>query len=619
MIQGSPPMDRREHYLPTRSWMPLGVLGLGILSVILLLLTDQLRQRSIVRDLELLKAIGEIQEDAAISHLWLEEYVTGDQVDVLDIYERLDRAERRALDMIGQEGPPGRPSGRPRTPALEDEAMLRRANSLSSNIGEFRKISFERQAGFDQGLPVGIGSAMDVRYDAVFAGLLEDAEALEESLDAQMQASRELSRLLFRGILVAWCVLIGVATFGLWTRERRRRQMEAALQESQYQLTQSQKMDAVGRLAGGLAHDLNNYLAAVRGQCELVTMRHGTDTWIGGKMDAAIRVVNKASVLIDRLQTFSRKQPLQLEVLSLNTVVAGLEKVMAPSVGENIHLQSDLPEGLWNIRIDPTQIEQVLVNFVLNAQEAMPDGGLLRIRTANAGSSPPEQEEVLLEVSDTGTGIPKELKDKIFEPFMSTKGQDGRRGLGLAIVYSIVEQHRGRLVVESEEGAGTTFRAYFPRCAETLTVSEVPNDLQDEGLQGSECILLVDDNDEFRESTRSLLGALGYRVLCATSGQEALEVFDRHEDEIELVMTDVVMHGMSGPEVLARIRERRDVKALLLSGHTDNMTVRAGVVRGEVHFLKKLFSGRSMARVVRELLDGERLTPSQETSTDPGG
>ncbi|MCB1032648.1 MAG: response regulator, partial [Acidobacteria bacterium] len=504
-------------------------------------------------------------------------------------------------DLTGQTAPG---QGFFHTPALTDPAMLALAASLASNIDEFRQISFERHEGFDQGADVGIGSSMDVRYDAVFGRLLADAESLESSLEVQMRDSRNLARGVFRGGVVAWCLVVGVATFGLWTRERRRLLAVEALRHSQHQLAQSQKMDAVGRLAGGLAHDLNNYLAAVRGQCELVALRHGSDAWIGAKMDAAIRVVNKASVLIERLQTFSRKQPLQLEVLNLNPVVSSLEKMMAPSVGENIRLETALASDLWNIRIDPTQIEQVLVNFVLNAQEAMPDGGSIRIRTANTTSSQPSREEVLLEVTDTGTGIPDHLKDKIFEPFLSTKGQDGRRGLGLAIVYSIVEQQGGRLEVESAEGEGTTFRVFLPRCSDPVTFAEASTQLDDTALKGTECILLVDDNDDFRESTRNLLEALGYRVLCATGGDEALEVFRHHASDIELVLTDVVMPGMNGPELLARMREQRDIKALLLSGHTDNITVRAGVDQGEVHFLKKLFFGRSMAVAVRELLDG---------------
>lgn len=607
------PHDDPTGMSPPRSRMPLGVLGLGILSVLLLLLMDQLRQRSTVRDLELLKAVGEIQEDAAISHLWLEEYVSGDEVDVLDIYDRLDRAERRILDMTGREGP----YGARRTPALTDPSMLRTAASLAANIDEFRNLSFERQGGFDEGEDVGIGSNMDIRYDAVFGLLIHDAETLEAALDAHMLSSRALSRAMFRGILVAWCALIGVATFGLMTRERRRRQAEAALRESQYQLVQSQKLDAVGRLAGGLAHDLNNYLAAVSGQCELVHMRHGSDTWVGAKMDAAIRVVNKASVLIERLQTFSRKQPLQLEVLNLNQVLAGLEKVMTPSIGVDTRLESDLAEDLWNIRIDPSQIEQIVINFVLNAQEAMPSGGGIRIRTANTESDHLPHQEVMLEVSDTGTGIPAALQDRIFEPFLSTKSQDGRRGLGLAIVYSIVEQHSGRLEVESEEGVGTTFRVFFPRSLEPLTLLEPPQELRVEDLRGDECILLVDDNDEFRVSTRSFLRALGYRVLSASNGQEALAIFERFSDQIDLVLTDVVMPGMNGPQLLSRIRERREVKALLMSGHTDNITVRAGVVEGEVHFFKKLHTGRGLARAVRELLDGEQPGTVAGSASDP--
>lgn len=579
--------------------MPLAVLGLGILAAALLLGTDQIRQRAIVEDLELLKAVGEIELGAATSHLWLEEYVTGDEVDVLDIYENLDRSQGLVRAMLGERSSAG---GVPVAPLLE-EPYFATARSLAADIEEFRELSIVRQTGFEAGQLVGIGSAIDVQYDAVFRDLLTHAQSLATTLEQRMVRSRERSRLVFQGILLAWCGIVGFATFGLWTRERRRLQAESALRDSQAQLIQSQKMDAVGRLAGGLAHDINNYLAAVRGHCELVSMRRGDDPWISRKMDAAIRVVEKSSGLIDRLQTFSRQENLQLEVININRIIEGLEKVMGPSVGEEIRIETQLAEDLWNIKIDPSQIEQVLVNFLLNAQEAMPDGGSLTLATSNISHADSAAEEVLIRVSDTGGGIPSELRDKIFEPFVTTKADDGRRGLGLAIVYSIVKQHAGRIKVESSVGKGTTFEVYFPRVLEPETLAEAVGMESEEELRGTECLLLVDDNEEFRRSTRNLLAALGYEVLSAGDGAEALEIFEQRQEEIQLVLTDVVMPGLSGPEVVERMRRQRPVKALFMSAHTDKITLRHGIAEGQVHFVKKLFSAKELARLVRELLD----------------
>ena len=587
--------------------LPLSVLAVGLLSIAMLVGTDRIRHRSIVRDNAYVKAVAEIQRDVAISHLWLEEHVTGDRVDVDEIAQRLDRSLSSVAAMLGQGA-----STAGGLQAFGDRALLQQAAALETQIEEFRRISEVRLKGFDSALAVGIGSAIDVEYDAVFARVLERAQALNTAVEDRMVRNRAHSRLLFATILVAWGALIAVAAVGLWSRERHRRRAEAALRESEAQLLQAQKLEAVGRIAGGLAHDINNYLAAIRGHAELVRRKRPSGDRIGHKMDAVIRTVLKASALIDRLLAFSQKQPLKLTVVNLNRVVAGLEKMLRPSLGETVRVETRLAEDLWNVEVDLSQIEQVVVNLMINARDAMPDGGRITLETDNvrllrsADSLATDtaalvgSHQVMLRVSDSGCGIPADALDKIYDPFWTTKEQSSHSGMGLATVYGIVRQSGGRIEVTSEVDRGTTFRVYLPRCSEPEAAETADGVSEEVELEGSETILLVDDNAEFRDATRALLDALGYQVLVAADGQAALRAFS---DAVDLVLTDVVMPEMSGIELVDRLRRQRQVRAIFMSGYAEDVTSRHGVKEGDIHFIKKQFSSTSLAKTIREALD----------------
>jgi len=462
--------------------MPFLFLGFGVLSVIVLLVADRIGQRSAVVDLELLQAVSEIRLDTATSHLWLEEYVSGDIVDVLDVYESLDRARMRVRGLLGEgSGLVGAgfstdglsKDGRSTGDLSTDGALESRAKSLAENIEEFRRISFERQQGYEEGLEVGIGSALDQRYDEVFQQAQGDAATLQAALESRMALRRRRGDLVLTWILLGWALLVAAATLGLWNHERRRRLAEQALRTSQEQLLQSQKLDASGRLASGLAHDLNNYLAAVRGHCELVELRRSDDAWVVEKMTAAMRGVERSSSLIDQLMTFGRFRPEQTASVDLNEIVRGLESVVAPSLGERASLQLSLAEDLGAVWVDAGQIEQVLVNLVLNAQDAIEGEGVVRVSTENRSTGGGEVKEVVLEVADNGIGVAEEIQDRLFEPFVSTRAGDGRRGLGLAMVHRIVGEAGGHVDFESRPGEGTTFRGVLPRHV-VQTSGEVP-------------------------------------------------------------------------------------------------------------------------------------------------
>ncbi len=604
-------MHKTQRTAVDRFRLPLTVLAVGLLSIAVLVGTDRLRQRSLVRDNAYVKAMGEIQRDVAISHLWLEEHVSGDEVDVGEIEGRIDRSLATVGAMLGKRWPGPEEAD---LQALGDAGLLGQTADLEGQIEEFRRLSELRRRGFESSLAVGIGSALDVEYDAVFVRVLARAKALEAVLEGRRERNSDRSRLLFMVILVAWGALIAVAALGLWNRELHRRRAEEALEESEAQLLQAQKLEAVGRMAGGLAHDINNYLAAIRGRCELVRRKRPEGDPIAGKMDAVIRTVVKASSLIDRLLAFSQKQAVKPEVIELGGVLTGLEKMLRPSLGESVRVETRLAGDLWNVCADLSQIEQVIVNLLINARDAMPEGGAITLETANlrlpasGGHQPSETaarvgvEQVMLAVTDSGCGIPEHALDNIFDPFWTTKDSSTHSGMGLATVYGIVQQSGGRIQVTSKVGEGTTFRIYLPRSTEPAVAEEAEVTVEEMAIEGTEKILLVDDNREFRDATRALLEGLGYRVAIAADGEQALAIFAA-DPVLDLVLTDVVMPGLSGTELVDRLRREHDVKAIFMSGYAENVTSRHGLEAGDVHFIKKQFSATSLARTIREVLD----------------
>jgi PAS domain S-box-containing protein len=377
------------------------------------------------------------------------------------------------------------------------------------------------------------------------------------------------------------------------------------------QLLQSQKMDAVGKLAGGIAHDFNNLMLVINGYSQLLLSRLEPRDPLREDIEHIKQAGERAAELTQQLLAFSRRQVLRPKVLDLNTVVVALSPMLQRVLGEHIDLATALEPALDHVKVDPGQLEQALVNLTVNARDAMPEGGKVTIETLNATvdtsshhtQTIPPGPYVVLIVSDTGCGMDAETQARIFEPFFTTKEFGQGTGLGLSMVYGIVKQNSGDIVVYSEPGRGATFKIYLPRVDEPLDVIEPPH--PSVALpRGTETILLVEDEPQARALVRDTLRQHGYAVLEARHGVEALVSAAQHPGPIHLLVTDVIMPQMSGPQVAQRLMPiRPDMKVLYMSGYTENAVVHHGVLDPGVAFLHKPFSMEVLARKVREVLD----------------
>ena len=377
------------------------------------------------------------------------------------------------------------------------------------------------------------------------------------------------------------------------------------------QLLHAQKMEAVGRLAGGVAHDFNNMLTVISGYNRMILDELSTLDPLRGYAEEILKAADRAAALTNQLLAFSRRQIMQPRVINVNAVLVQTQKMLRRLIGEDIELILNLGVDVGNIKADPGHVEQAIVNLAVNARDAMPMGGHLTIETSDVvldenyarthmGVKPGAF--TMVAVSDDGHGMDAETRRHIFEPFFTTKEKGKGTGLGLATVYGIIKQAGGDIWVYSEPGQGTTFKLYFPRVLEALSDASAADSAPTK-RSGGETILVVEDEKAVRDLTVRILQQLGYTILTASSGADALEISGAHAGHIDLLLTDVVMPNMSGRQLADQLQvSRPDTKVLFLSGYTENTVVHHGVLDAGVDFLPKPFSRENLSKKLREVL-----------------
>ncbi len=463
---------------------------------------------------------------------------------------------------------------------------------------------------------IGIHSLLMValRVHGRSIGLLSLVRFLPES-PAFTEQDRDLAQALadHAALAISNSRLLQAAMSELVERER----AEAALRRSEEQLRQAQKMDAIGRLSGSVAHDFNNLLSVILSYADLVLGELKQVDPLRADVESIKKAGEKAADLTRQLLAFSRQQVLAPRVVDLNGILVESERMLRRLIGEDIEFETHYARTLSRVKVDPGQVDQVLLNLVINARDAMPNGGKLTIETRDVVLDEPYTDEhlgvlmgahVMLAVSDTGVGMDKQTQARIFEPFFTTKDLGKGTGLGLSTVFGIVKQSNGHIWVYSEPGGGTTFKVYLP--ATDAVEPEEPEVVVLGTLEGTETILLVEDQEDVRRVAHAILGRQGYHVIEARNAGEALLSCERHPRTIHLLLTDVVMPQLSGRELAERLLAMRpDMKVLYMSGYTDNVIVHHGILDSGIAYLQKPIVPDMLARRVREVLDSKPKKP----------
>jgi two-component system, cell cycle sensor histidine kinase and response regulator CckA len=376
-------------------------------------------------------------------------------------------------------------------------------------------------------------------------------------------------------------------------------------------LRQSQKMEAIGQLAGGVAHDFNNLLTVINGYSEMLLSRADVGERARPLVEEVFKAGQRSASLTAQLLAYSRRQVLEPKILNLNERISGVEKMLRRVIGEDVTLESVLAPDLDPVKADPSQIDQVILNLAVNARDAMPRGGKLTITTANVMLSDghalvharvPAGRYAQLAIADTGSGMTPDVQARLFEPFFTTKEQGKGTGLGLAVVHGIIAQSGGHITVESELSRGTTFKIYLPR-AQTMRDTRNSHPRMEKPARGTETILLVEDEDGVRRLARQWLESAGYHVLEAVQGVEGIRCAEQHQGPIHLLISDVVMPEMGGRQLADRLAVvRPDTKVLFVSGYTDDTVMRQGLQTANLNFIQKPFTMEALSRKVRQVL-----------------
>jgi len=638
--------------------MSTAVFLIGIFSITLLMWVNRISDRQRMNSL-IVAAFMDAQINVATGHLWLEEALSGDST-AKEALSEIDQA----INLVDAALNGGKSDHGLISEPLKDPGQRARLDELKTMIMKFKVLAEER---LSKPAEAGVGSVYDQRFDALFKDILANASALEDAVEESNRKDRVKSGRIFLGTLSAWAFLVAAATAGLWKREKRRTSAEEALLKAheqllaqaeeltlhrerlaelveirtaeltsantllrneiterrklENQLCQSQKMEGIGQLAGGVAHDFNNILTAIIGYGNLAVMRLKTDEKTTQYLEEILAAADRATHLTHGLLAFSRKQLITLQPADLNSIVSSVEKMLGRLISEEIELKTRLSNEDLIVMADPGQIDQVIINLATNARDAMPDGGSLIIETSRftmtgdyckSHGFGAVGEYALLTVSDSGQGMDRATQARIFEPFFTTKEVGKGTGLGLSMVFGIIKQHNGFVTVYSETDCGTTFKIYLSLAKGEAAPRHLA-EVMESVAGGNETVLVVEDNEEVRNFTRTLLEQNGYRVLEAVDGQDAVARFRAHRDEIKLVVMDVVMPKMNGKEALMKIQAiRSDVVALFTSGYTADVIHKKGVIE-DINFISKPAPPQTLLRKVRELLDA--LPPNRSDAS----
>jgi two-component system cell cycle sensor histidine kinase/response regulator CckA len=440
-----------------------------------------------------------------------------------------------------------------------------------------------------------------------------DGGALEQLMDRGVAAAFEKPKRRKDGTimpaLVAVAVLDAERCITIVADLSARKNAEEALRQSEEQLRQAQKMEAIGRLAGGVAHDFNNLLSVIMSYCDIISGE--VEGGVRADLEEIAKAGRRASELTRQLLAFSRQQVLQPQIVDLGEVVGGLEKMLRRLLGEDIELSIVGDPEPCTIHVDPGQIEQVVMNLAVNARDAMPEGGDLTIRSGRIGG------QVMLSVRDNGCGMDAATQARAFEPFFTTKEAGKGTGLGLSTVFGIVQQSGGTIAISSQPGAGATFTILLPPVDPAIAVPvATPPSIESEDTRGNETILLVEDEAEVRTVATRILRRSGYTVLEASGAGDALLQWELHGKDVDLLLTDIVMPKMTGRQLSDRLHALRpEMPVLYMSGYTDDAMLRQRALGSELAFLPKPFSPEALTRKVREVL--ARKTPERDALTGP--
>jgi PAS domain S-box-containing protein len=413
-------------------------------------------------------------------------------------------------------------------------------------------------------------------------------------------------------------VFVSANIIGIYDEDKQLQQIKGYLYDithhkrTEEQFWLAQKMEAIGRLAGGVAHDFNNLLSVINGYSDLARVRLPKDHALQKDLSLIFQAGKKAEALTRQLLAFSRRQVMQPRFINLNALIRDLEKMLLRIIGEDIELITQLDPELGTVRADPTQIEQVLMNLAVNSRDAMSKGGKLILKTSNViFTSDMVQERVtmsagayvMISVTDNGMGMDEKTRSNIFEPFFTTKEKGKGTGLGLSTVYGIIKQSGGYIWVYSEQNIGSTFKIYLPQVNAAVDEAS-PAETAPVNLEGKETILLVEDNADVREVSEQILAEFGYKIFAAANGNKAFDIVAKGKHHIDLMITDVVMPGMSGRELVDKLTEQgHDIKVLYLSGYANESVIQQGILQRNMEFLPKPFGTETLLKKVREVLD----------------